>query len=105
MHDEPEPIPIELVGPEPAPWLPARQFAWPPEPRSIRSLDVAIRLFTITAFSTLAAGAPFSAAYAANQSPGYGCFFYDYSSPSLGPRPYWPTFPFAFAATGLVSAS
>jgi len=104
MHDEPEPIPIELVGPEPAPWLPARQFAWPPEPRSIRSLVVAIGLFTITAFSTLAAGAQFAAAYAANQSPGFDRFFSDYFRPFLEPRLFISGFPFAVTLLGILLA-
>jgi membrane-associated protease RseP (regulator of RpoE activity) len=104
MQDEPEPIPIELAGPEPAPWLPARQFAWPPEPRSIRSLVVAIGLFTITAFSTLAAGAQFAAAYAANQSPGFDRFFSDYFRPFLEPRLFISGFPFAVTLLGILLA-
>ncbi len=104
MQDEPEPIPIELVGPEPAPWLPARQLIWPPEPRSIRSLVVAIGLFTITAFSTLAAGAQFAAAYAANQSPGFDRFFSDYFRPFVEPRLFISGFPFAVTLMGILLA-
>ena len=85
MQDEPQPFPIDLLGAEPAPWRPARQLAWPPEPRSLRSLVVAVALFTVTAFSTLAAGAQFAAAYAANESPGLDRFFSDYFRPFAEP--------------------
>ena len=104
MQDEPEPIPIELARPEPAPWLPARQLIWPPAPRSIRSLVVAIGLFTLTAFSTLAAGAQFAAAYAANQSPGFDRFFSDYFRPFLEPRLFISGFPFAVTLLGILLA-
>jgi hypothetical protein len=104
MQDEPEPIPIELVGPEPAPWLPARPIAWEPEPRSLRSLFAAIGLFIITAFSTLAAGAQFAAAYAANQSPGIDSFFSDYFRPFFEPRLLISGIPFAVTLMGILLA-
>lgn len=104
MQDEPEPIPTELVGLEPAPWLPARPIAWGPEPRSIRSLVVAIGLFIITAFSTLAAGAQFAAAYAANQSPGFDSFFSDYFRPFFEPRLLISGIPFAVTLMGILLA-
>ncbi len=104
MQDEPEPIPIELVGPEPAPWLPARPIAWEPEPRSLRSLFAAIGLFIITAFSTLAAGAQFAAAYAANQSPGIDSFLSDYFRPFFEPRLLISGIPFAVTLMGILLA-
>src|ERR1700676_1146662 len=104
MQDEPEPIPIELVGPEPAPWLPAHPIAWGPEPRSIQSLAVAIGLFIVTAFSTLAAGAQFAAAYAANQSPRIDSFFSDYFRPFFQPRLFISGIPFAITLMGILLA-
>src|SRR3984893_13152998 len=104
MQDEPEPIPIELVGPEPTPWLPARSIAWEPEPRSLRSLFAAIGLFIITAFSTLAAGAQFAAAYAANQSPGIDSFLSDYFRPFFEPRLLVSGIPFAVTLMGILLA-
>jgi membrane-associated protease RseP (regulator of RpoE activity) len=104
MQDEPEPIPIELVGGEPAPWLPARQLVWPSQPRPIRSLIVAIGLFTVTAFSTLAAGAQFAAAYAVNESPGFDRFFSDYFRPFFQPRLFLAGIPFAVTLMGILLA-
>ena len=104
MQDEPEPIPIELARPEPAPWLPAHPIAWGPERRSLRSLFAAISLFIITAFSTLAAGAQFAAAYAANQSPGFDSFFSDYFRPFFEPRLFISGIPFAVTLMGILLA-
>ena len=104
MQDEPQPIPIELVGPEPAPWLPTRQLVWPPQARPIRSLIVAIGLFAITAFSTLAAGAQFAAAYAVNESPGLDRFFSDYFRPFFEPRLFIAGIPFAVTLMGILLA-
>jgi membrane-associated protease RseP (regulator of RpoE activity) len=104
MQDEPESIPTELVGPEPAPWMPARQLVWVPEPRSRRSLIVAIGLFTITAFSTLAAGAQFASAYAGNMSPGFDRFFADYFRPFAEPRLFLSGIPFAVTLMGILLA-
>ena len=104
MQDEREPIPIELARPEPAPWLPAHPIAWGPERRSLRSLFAAIGLFIITAFSTLAAGAQFAAAYAANQSPGFDSFFSDYFRPFFEPRLFISGIPFAVTLMGILLA-
>ena len=104
MQDEPEPIPIDLARPEPAPWLPARELIWPPEPRPIRSLVVAIGLFVVTAFSTLAAGAQFAAAYTANESPGFDRFFSDYFRPFAEPRLFLSGIPFAVTLLGILLA-
>lgn len=104
MQDEPEPIPVELVGPEPKPWLPVRPIVWGPEPRSLRSLLIAVGLFIITAFSTLAAGAQFAAAYAANQSPGLDSFFSDYFRPFFEPRLFISGIPFAMTLMGILLA-
>ena len=104
MQDEPELIPTELVGPEQAPWMPARQLVWAPEPRSIRSLIVAIGLFIVTAFSTLAAGAQFADAYASNMSPGFDRFFADYFRPFAEPRLFLSGIPFAVTLLGILLA-
>jgi membrane-associated protease RseP (regulator of RpoE activity) len=104
MQDEPESIPIDLVGAEPAPWLPARALVWPPERRPLRSLIVAIGLFAVTAFSTLAAGAQFAAAYAANVPPGFDHFFFDYFRPFLEPRLFISGIPFALTLLGILLA-
>ena len=104
MHDQPEPIPIELIGPEPVGWIPVRQPLWPPEPRSRRSLALAIGLFTITAFSTLAAGAQFAAAYAASELPGFDRFFSDYFRPFTEPRLFLAGIPFAATLLGILLA-
>lgn len=104
MRDEPEPIPIELMGPEPTPWLPPHPIAWEPQPSSLRSLVVAIGLFIVTAFSTLAAGAQFAAAYAANQSPGFDSFFPDYFRPFFEPRLFISGIPFAVTLMGILLA-
>lgn len=103
MQDEPELIPTELVGPEPAPWIPARPV-WTPEPRSRRSLIAAVGLFMITALSTLAAGAQFAAAYAANISPGFDRFFSDYFRPFADPRLFLSGIPFAVTLMGILLA-
>jgi membrane-associated protease RseP (regulator of RpoE activity) len=104
MQDEPEPIPVELGGSEPASWLPTRQLVWPSERRTIRSLIVAIGLFIITAFSTLAAGAQFAAAYAANRSPGFESFFSDYFRPFVEPGLFVSGIPFAVTLLGILLA-
>jgi membrane-associated protease RseP (regulator of RpoE activity) len=104
MQDEPEPIPVELAGPQPVPWLPPRQLVWPPERRPFRSLLVAIGLFVVTAFSTLAAGAQFAAAYAANESPGLDRFFADYFRPFAEPRLFFSGIPFALTLMGILLA-
>lgn len=79
-------------------------IAWGPEPRSLRSLFAAIGLFIITAFSTLAAGAQFAAAYAANQSPGFDSFFSDYFRPFFQPRLFISGIPFAVTLMGILLA-
>jgi membrane-associated protease RseP (regulator of RpoE activity) len=104
MQDEPEPIPIELVAPPPAPWLPARALVFPPQPRSRRSLVVAIALFILTAVSTLAAGAQFAAAYAARQNPALDRFFSDYFRPFIEPRLFLSGIPFALTLMGILLA-
>jgi membrane-associated protease RseP (regulator of RpoE activity) len=104
MQDEPQPIPIDLGGAEPAPWLPARRVVWPTEPRSVRSLILALGLFAVTALSTLAAGAQFAAAYAANESPGFDSFFSDYFRPFAEPRLFISGIPFALTLLGILLA-
>jgi membrane-associated protease RseP (regulator of RpoE activity) len=104
MPDEPEPIPIEIVAAPPAPWLPARALLFPPQTRSRRSLFVAIGLFIVTAVSTLAAGAQFAAAYAANQNPALDSFFSDYFRPFTDPRLFLSGIPFAMTLMGILLA-
>lgn len=104
MQDEPEPIPIEIVAPPPAPWLPARSLVFSPKPRSRRSLLVAVALFIVTAVSTLAAGAQFAAAYAASQNPALDRFFADYFRPFTEPRLFLSGLPFALTLMGILLA-
>lgn len=104
MQDEPEPIPIEIVAPPPAPWAPGRALVYPPQPRSRRSLVVAIALFIVTAVSTLAAGAQFAAAYAINQNPALDRFFSDYFRPFTEPRLFLSGIPFALTLMGILLA-
>ena len=104
MHDQPDPTPVELIGPEPVAWIPARQPVFPIEPRSTRSLIVAIGLFVITALSTLAAGTQFAAAFAANESPGFDRFFSDYFRPFIEPRLFLAGIPFAATLLGILLA-
>ena len=104
MQDEPERIPIELAVPQPVSWLPPRAVVWPAEPRSLRSLVIAIALFIVTAVSTLAAGAQFAAAYAANQSPALDRFFSDYFRPFAEPGLFISGIPFALTLMGILLA-
>jgi membrane-associated protease RseP (regulator of RpoE activity) len=104
MHDEPESFRTELAGHEPMPWMSARQAVWVPEPRSRRSLFVAVGLFMITALSTLAAGAQFAAAYAGSVSPGFDRFFADYFRPFVEPRLFLSGIPFAVTLMGILLA-
>ena len=104
MQDESEPIPLELQGPEPGPWAPARALVWPQEPRPLRSLVVAVGLFVVTAFSTLAAGAQFAASYAADEPPGFDRFFSDYFRPFAEPQLFITGIPFAVTLLGILLA-
>jgi membrane-associated protease RseP (regulator of RpoE activity) len=65
---------------------------------------VAIGLFALTAFSTLAAGAQFAAAYAVNESPGFDRFFSDYFRPFAEPRLFVSGIPFAVTLLGILLA-
>ncbi len=104
MPDEPGPIPTEIVARPQAVWLPARTLVFAPQPRSRRSLLVAIGLFLVTAVSTLAAGAQFAAAYAASQNPALDRFFSDYFRPFTEPRLFLPGIPFAMTLMGILLA-
>src|SRR5580765_1307808 len=104
MQDEPQPIPIDLGEAKPAPWFPAPRLVWPAEPRPVRSLILALGLFAVTALSTLAAGAQFAAAYAANQAPGFESFFSDYFRPFVEPRLLISGIPFALTLLGILLA-
>jgi membrane-associated protease RseP (regulator of RpoE activity) len=65
---------------------------------------LALGLFAVTALSTLAAGAQFAAAYAANESPGFDSFFSDYFRPFAEPRLFISGIPFALTLLGILLA-
>ena len=65
---------------------------------------MALGLFAVTALSTLAAGAQFAAAYAANQAPGFDSFFSDYFRPFVEPRLLISGIPFAITLLGILLA-
>jgi membrane-associated protease RseP (regulator of RpoE activity) len=102
--NDPRQLPIEALGAEPAPIPLDRVVFWEREQRSTRSLAVAVGLFLITAISTLAAGAQFASAYAANQAPGFDNFFSDYFRPFAQPRLFLTGIPFALTLLGILLA-
>jgi len=75
-----------------------------PKPRELRSLLIAVGLFVVTAFSTLAAGAQFAAAYAAGHAPMFDNFFSDYFRPLREPRLFVAGIPFALTLLGILLA-
>jgi membrane-associated protease RseP (regulator of RpoE activity) len=74
---------------------PISQLYWPPQPRSLRSLAVAVALFLLTALSTLAAGSQFAVAYAAGHAPNFDEFFSSYFQRFTEPRLLLAGIPFA----------
>jgi membrane-associated protease RseP (regulator of RpoE activity) len=107
------PIPPE-PDPQPEPWaerarpeifLPAYDpYPWPQQKPSLRSLLVAIGLFILTAFSTLAAGVQFASAYAAGQQPAFDDFAVSYFQPFVEPRLFLLGIPFAATLLGILLA-
>ena len=96
-------FPVEVFRVEPVRpvW---RWDEWVPEPHPYRSLAIAIGLFILTAFSTLAAGAQFAAAYAAGQAPTFDNFFSSYFQPFMEPRLFLAGMPFAVTLLGILMA-
>ena len=70
----------------------------------MRSLALAIGLFTVTSLSTLAAGAQFASAYAAGHAPDFENFFSDYLRPFTEPRLFLAGVPFAVTLLGILLA-
>ncbi len=96
-------FPVEVFRVEPI--RPAWHWdEWIPEPHPYRSLAIAIGLFVVTGFSTLAAGAQFAAAYAAGQAPAFDNFFTSYFQPFAHPRLFLPGLPFAVTLLGILLA-
>jgi membrane-associated protease RseP (regulator of RpoE activity) len=77
---------------------------WPREPGRVRSLIVALALFVLTAFSTLAAGTQFASAYAAGHAPSFDDFFSAYFRPFVEPRLFLSGIPFACTLMGILLA-
>ncbi len=106
MSEDNGQVPVEVFRAEPAPppaeWI----AAWTPEPepRSLRSLLVAIALFVVTGISTLAAGAQFAAAYAAGRMPDLDDFYPGYFRPFVEPRLLLTGLPFAVTLLGILLA-
>jgi membrane-associated protease RseP (regulator of RpoE activity) len=94
-EQEPSELPPEWFRVELVSAPRAMSMDWPPEPRRTRSLIIALGLFILTAFSTLAAGAQFATAYAAGHAPAFDNFFSDYFRPFLDPRLFVAGIPFA----------
>jgi membrane-associated protease RseP (regulator of RpoE activity) len=79
-------------------------YPWPQQKPSLRSLLVAIGLFILTAFSTLAAGVQFASAYAAGQQPAFDDFAVSYFQPFVEPRLFLLGIPFAATLMGILLA-
>jgi membrane-associated protease RseP (regulator of RpoE activity) len=103
-----------LPGPEPEPWtvtsppgifIPAEEpYAWPQQKPSLRSLLIAIGLFILTAFSTLAAGVQFAVAYNVGRQPALDDFAVSYFQPFVEPRLFLLGIPFAATLMGILLA-
>jgi len=103
-----------LLPPEPGPWtvsspppiyIPAYEpYPWPQPKPSLRSLLLAIGLFILTAFSTLAAGVQFAAAYEVGQQPAFDDFAFSYFQPFVEPRLFLLGIPFAATLMGILLA-
>jgi membrane-associated protease RseP (regulator of RpoE activity) len=90
---------------QPEIFLPAYDpYSWPQPKPSLRSLLIAIGLFILTAFSTLAVGAQFAAAYALGQQPGFDDFFFTYFRPFAEPHLFLLGIPFAATLMGILLA-
>jgi len=102
--DSRESLAVEWLQPASVRPLPGARLVWRSPPRSRRSLIMAIALFVATAFSTLAAGAQFAAAYAAGQAPAFDNFFAAYFRPFVEPRLFLAGIPFAATLMGILLA-
>jgi membrane-associated protease RseP (regulator of RpoE activity) len=90
---------------QPAIYIPAYEpYVWPEQKPSLRSLLVAIGLFVLTAFSTLAAGVQFAVAYNAGQQPALEDFAISYFQPFFEPRLFLLGLPFAATLMGILLA-
>ena len=76
----------------------------PQQKPSLRSLLIAIGLSILTAFSTLAAGVQFAAAYAVGQQPALDDFAVSYFQPFFEPRLFLLGVPFAATLMGILLA-
>jgi membrane-associated protease RseP (regulator of RpoE activity) len=74
------------------------------EARTRRSLSIAIVLFVVTVFSTLAVGAQFAADYALNRTLGYDGFFDPYVRIFHHPSVLLAGIPFSFTLLGILLA-
>jgi membrane-associated protease RseP (regulator of RpoE activity) len=79
-------------------------YVWPEQKPSLRSLLIAIGLFVLTAFSTLAAGVQFAAAYNAGQQPALDDFAVSFFQPFLEPRLFLIGIPFAATLMAILLA-
>lgn len=103
---EPDPQPEQWMPPsQPEIFIPAYEpYPWPQQKPSLRSLLIAIGLFILTAFSTLAAGVQFAAAYALGQQPALDDFAVSYFQPFVQPRLFLLGIPFAVTLMGILLA-
>ena len=99
-------VPVEIISQETPPReIAPRKMRKPPRPyRAGRSLAIALILFSITIFSTLAAGADFSLAYARGEMPSFDDFFHVYFLAFSDPRVLLAGLPFAFTLMGILLA-
>ncbi len=97
-------LPIEVIeSPAATPPVPDR-FPSLPDVGRRRSLVIAVALFVLTLFSTLAAGAQFATAYAQGRAPTFDDFFTSYFQILADPRLLLTGFPFAFTLIGILLA-
>jgi membrane-associated protease RseP (regulator of RpoE activity) len=93
------------VSSRPEIYVPAYEpYPWPEPKPSLRSLLMAIGLFIVTAFSTLAAGVQFASAYAVGQQPSLDDFAISYFRPFVEPRLFLLGIPFAATLMGILLA-
>src|SRR5262245_60132794 len=102
----PEPEPEQRTAPSrPEIVIPVYEpYVWPQQKPPLKSLLLAIGLFLITAFSTLAAGVQFAAAYAVNQQPALDDFAVSYFRPFFEPRLFLLGIPFAATLMAILLA-
>jgi membrane-associated protease RseP (regulator of RpoE activity) len=103
---EPDPgLEQQATPSQPPIFIPAYEpYLWPRQKPSLRSLLIAIGLFILTAFSTLAAGVQFAAAYAVGRQPVLDDFAVSYFQPFVHPRLFFLGIPFAVTLMGILLA-